>query len=150
MALCNYVDIWGLWHIELQLSRPIVFYDIHICWSLNSWNTTPQTHLQSNFSYLLKTLLSFKSIWYSLKMQNCIFVGNGNDRLSRPTYIHCCIYFSACTYVLIYSLRIPTIKYFVCKEAYKLYSNITKLSTYDFFLNRTDVTIKQHIIDVEK
>ena len=44
----------------------------------------------------------------------------------------------------------PTIKYFICKEAYKLYSNIAKVSTYDFLLNRIDVTIKQHIIDVER
>ena len=42
------------------------------------------------------------------------------------------------------------VKYFICKEAYELYSNIAKVSTYDFLLNRIDVTIKQHIIDVER
>ena len=44
----------------------------------------------------------------------------------------------------------PTIKYFICKEAYKSYSNIAKASTYDFLLNRIDANIKQHIIDVER
>ena len=64
-------------------------------------------------------------------MQNCIFVGNGND-------------------IVVYISVVVRTKYFVCKEAYKLYSNIANVSTYDFLLNRIDVTIKQHIIDVEK
>ena len=47
-------------------------------------------------------------------------------------------------------IRWPTIKYFICKEAYKLYANIAKVSTNDFLLNRIDANIKQHIIDVER